>query len=123
CTANDIKEEPVEFKDEHIDFIDDVQPFETPREIKEESVEIKDDPIDDFSDINQEDPITDMYYPSTGTARPINQFTPRMNCYVSSKTTSAKKLGISSGITWRGIHSHQRIKSLNINRIHFSKMQ
>ncbi|GMR57635.1 hypothetical protein PMAYCL1PPCAC_27830, partial [Pristionchus mayeri] len=32
--------------------------------------EIKDEPVDEFADIKQEEPILDMYCPSTGTSRP-----------------------------------------------------
>ncbi|GMR30975.1 hypothetical protein PMAYCL1PPCAC_01170, partial [Pristionchus mayeri] len=43
-------------------------------EVKEESLDVKDEPIDDFSDVNQEEPIFDIFCPSTGIARPLDHF-------------------------------------------------
>ncbi|GMS83062.1 hypothetical protein PENTCL1PPCAC_5237, partial [Pristionchus entomophagus] len=52
-TPNEIKEEPVE--------------------VKEEPVEIKQEPIDDFADFKHEEPMVDVFCPSTGISRPLNQ--------------------------------------------------
>ncbi|GMR49386.1 hypothetical protein PMAYCL1PPCAC_19581, partial [Pristionchus mayeri] len=53
---------------------EDVQLFKNdqPYEIKEESMEIKEEPIDDFSDLKLEEPIADIFCPSTGSSRPID---------------------------------------------------
>ncbi|GMS83556.1 hypothetical protein PENTCL1PPCAC_5731, partial [Pristionchus entomophagus] len=42
-------------------------------DIKEEPVEIKEEPIDDYDDIKQEEPMVDVFCPTTGTSRPIDQ--------------------------------------------------
>ncbi|GMS83413.1 hypothetical protein PENTCL1PPCAC_5588, partial [Pristionchus entomophagus] len=46
---------------------------EEPVEIKVEPLEIKEEPIDDFSDIKPEEPVVDVFCPSTGTSRPLNR--------------------------------------------------
>ncbi|GMR52233.1 hypothetical protein PMAYCL1PPCAC_22428, partial [Pristionchus mayeri] len=43
----------------------------TSNETQEEQVEVKDKFLDDFADFKQEEPIADIYCPSTGTSRPI----------------------------------------------------
>ncbi|GMR43603.1 hypothetical protein PMAYCL1PPCAC_13798, partial [Pristionchus mayeri] len=45
-------------------------------EIKQEQMTIKDEPVDTFTDINHEEPTADIFCPSTGTSRPIDQSNP-----------------------------------------------
>ncbi|GMR49384.1 hypothetical protein PMAYCL1PPCAC_19579 [Pristionchus mayeri] len=63
-----------------------------PKEIKEEPMEMKEEPIDEFTDIKQEEPVADLYCPSTGSSRPIetNRFRHVFNkkCYLCGKLTS-----------------------------------
>ncbi|GMR34804.1 hypothetical protein PMAYCL1PPCAC_04999, partial [Pristionchus mayeri] len=40
-------------------------------EKKEDSMEFKDEQIDEFCDIKHEEPIADVFCPSTGTSRPL----------------------------------------------------
>ncbi|GMR57691.1 hypothetical protein PMAYCL1PPCAC_27886, partial [Pristionchus mayeri] len=80
-----IKEESLELKNEPIDDYPDIKeagsfetmnesdPLNIPSEAKEEPLDVKDEPTDDFSDINHDEPIADMYCPSTGTSRPFDQ--------------------------------------------------
>ncbi|GMR30957.1 hypothetical protein PMAYCL1PPCAC_01152, partial [Pristionchus mayeri] len=43
-----------------------------PDDVKEEPMEIKEETIDEFSDLKQEEPIADIFCPSTGNSRPTN---------------------------------------------------
>ncbi|GMR38105.1 hypothetical protein PMAYCL1PPCAC_08300, partial [Pristionchus mayeri] len=43
-----------------------------PDEIKAKLEELKDEPVDEFPDIKQEEPMADIYCPSTGNSRPID---------------------------------------------------
>ncbi|GMR38107.1 hypothetical protein PMAYCL1PPCAC_08302, partial [Pristionchus mayeri] len=67
-----IKEEPVEMKEEPIDELVDIEQISslaTANEIKEDPMEVKYEPIDD---LKLEEPIIDIYCPSTGESRPID---------------------------------------------------
>ncbi|GMR38193.1 hypothetical protein PMAYCL1PPCAC_08388, partial [Pristionchus mayeri] len=59
----------------------------TPIKIKEESMEIKNEPLDYFSETGMEEPIVDMYCPSTGTSRLLYQST--MSTYGGTRTHHA----------------------------------
>ncbi|GMR34816.1 hypothetical protein PMAYCL1PPCAC_05011, partial [Pristionchus mayeri] len=68
-TTDEIKEEPLEFKDEPFDEVYEVKqeepvinvpPLGTGNEFKEEPLEFKDEPLDDFSDIKREEPIINV---------------------------------------------------------------
>ncbi|GMR49365.1 hypothetical protein PMAYCL1PPCAC_19560, partial [Pristionchus mayeri] len=74
---DEIKEESEEFKDEPRDEFADIKQEEPvlnawylnkANEIKEEPMEIKEEPIDEFK---QEEPISDILCPSTGTSHPV----------------------------------------------------
>ncbi|GMR54758.1 hypothetical protein PMAYCL1PPCAC_24953, partial [Pristionchus mayeri] len=82
-----VKVEPLEFKDESIDYFSEVKEEDSvlhsteveemplldyygTDEIKEESVDMKEEPIDEFPKLEQEEPNADMYFPYTGISRP-----------------------------------------------------
>ncbi|GMR57703.1 hypothetical protein PMAYCL1PPCAC_27898, partial [Pristionchus mayeri] len=54
-------------------------PLDIPSEVKEEPLDVKDEPIDDFSDINHDEPIADIFCPSTGISRPLDQSSPMIS--------------------------------------------
>ncbi|GMR31308.1 hypothetical protein PMAYCL1PPCAC_01503, partial [Pristionchus mayeri] len=74
---DEIKEEPIEFKDEPIDEFADIKQEEPvlnpPYQMTEELIEIKEEPVDEFAEIKQEEPMTDIFCPSTGNSRPLHQ--------------------------------------------------
>ncbi|GMR38189.1 hypothetical protein PMAYCL1PPCAC_08384, partial [Pristionchus mayeri] len=78
------------------EVVEDVPLFKNdqPNEVKVEPVDVKEEPIDEFDDIKQEEPIADIYCPSTGISRPIDQ-TYRVvdghtkRCYLCGKLTNA----------------------------------
>ncbi|GMR56663.1 hypothetical protein PMAYCL1PPCAC_26858, partial [Pristionchus mayeri] len=51
----------------------------TRNEIKEKLVEIKDEPIDSFAEIKKEEPIANLFCPSTGNSRPFVQLSKDKN--------------------------------------------
>ncbi|GMR30979.1 hypothetical protein PMAYCL1PPCAC_01174, partial [Pristionchus mayeri] len=82
--AEEIKEEPLDFKDEPVDEFDDMKQEElaikvplldTVSAIKEEPIEFKDDPFDEFDHIKQEEHIDDKCSPSTETSLPLEKTT------------------------------------------------
>ncbi|GMR52260.1 hypothetical protein PMAYCL1PPCAC_22455, partial [Pristionchus mayeri] len=96
-TSDEIKDEPVEFKEEPMDDFADIKQEDLIEdtflndEIKEEPVEIKDVLIDDFPLTKDSEPIADMYCPSTGTSRPRYQSTVGSNSGVNSNSRIIKK--------------------------------
>ncbi|GMR49863.1 hypothetical protein PMAYCL1PPCAC_20058, partial [Pristionchus mayeri] len=52
---------------------DDELTVKVPDDIKLELVDIKVEPIDEFAGIKQEEPMADIYCPSTGNSRPVDQ--------------------------------------------------
>ncbi|GMR34817.1 hypothetical protein PMAYCL1PPCAC_05012, partial [Pristionchus mayeri] len=67
--------------------ISDVSSFYEANEIKEEPVEMKNEP---FVDCKQDEPIADMYCPSTGISRPLDQSTSSNYVDIPSKIKSHK---------------------------------
>ncbi|GMR50640.1 hypothetical protein PMAYCL1PPCAC_20835, partial [Pristionchus mayeri] len=65
--------------------------IDTPNEIKEEPVEEKEEVIDGFSDIKQEDSKTDVFCPSTGTSRPVYESARTTTSDVPSKTKIVRR--------------------------------
>ncbi|GMR50621.1 hypothetical protein PMAYCL1PPCAC_20815, partial [Pristionchus mayeri] len=80
-----LKEEPIDEFDEikQEEAVLNICTIDAPNDIKEESLEIKVEPIDDY---NQEEPIADVYCPSTGISRPLDQSTSSITKEIPSKT-------------------------------------
>ncbi|GMR30977.1 hypothetical protein PMAYCL1PPCAC_01172, partial [Pristionchus mayeri] len=73
--------------EECFDTMNENDPLYISNEVREDPLDVKDEPIDDFSDFNHEEPIADMYCPSTGLSRPLDQSAPLLSSKIPSKTT------------------------------------
>ncbi|GMR57643.1 hypothetical protein PMAYCL1PPCAC_27838, partial [Pristionchus mayeri] len=73
--SNEVNEEAVETKDDYIDGFADLDDVDMSRELKEEEIKYKDEPLDAFADFEHNEPIADVYCPSTGTSSALGEST------------------------------------------------
>ncbi|GMR52216.1 hypothetical protein PMAYCL1PPCAC_22411, partial [Pristionchus mayeri] len=90
------------------------QLFHNDTPIKEEPVEVKEEPIEDLNKIKLEEPIADMFCPSTGNARPIDKKDAQLAEFPSETQANAK--GYAEELTTSNLRTVPQAVQLSVPR-------